>query len=142
MFEELYVYHMRRLLHVIQRSLFYQVRFISWDEEAKIAILRRGFGHYLFQVIYASFTFPIFPVSIFQSYRVTVEEGQHDKRTILLSYAFSLTILAFLPYSWVLLRYSGTSKVIKLAKATSILDEQFTGVHHFKPYLVDYNIIF
>lgn len=131
MFEDLYAYHFRRIVLVILRNSFCLARFISWDDETKRATLRSGRAFRLFQMAYASFTFPILPFLIFQSFTLTVEEGQHDSRTILVAYLFTFFVWKFLPFSWVLARYSGASKVLKVAEATSNLDKQFTGVHNF-----------
>lgn len=130
MFKDLYVLHFRNIVHIIQRSSFYTARFISWDEETKRATFRNGRGYRLFQMVYASFTFPILPLLVFQSFKVSVEEGLHDRQTIILAYLFTLSIWTFVPYSWVLMRYSEASKLIQIAEATSNLDKQFTGTQN------------
>lgn len=129
MFDEFSVFHIRRFVHVIQRSTFKEAYCFSCSEKTKRASPLRNERQYrLFQIIYASFTFPILPISICQSVMVTMEEGQHAKLTMILAYTFTLFIWTFVPYTWVLSRYSGISKFIHVLEATSNMDKQFTGV--------------
>lgn len=131
MFEEFNVLHVRRFVHVIQRSVLKQAYCFSWNEKTKRATpLRNGREYRLFQIIYASFTFPILPISIYQSFKVTMEEDQHAKLTKILAYTFTLFIWSFVPYTWVLKRYSGAFKFIQVLDATANLDRQFTGVQN------------
>lgn len=131
MFEDLYVHHLRRIVYVTRRSFFNQAGFLSWDEKMKRATrLKNGREYRLFQIFYASYTFPYLPLAMFQCLKLTMEEGQHDKQTILLAYVFALFTWAFVPYSWLLMRYSRTCELIQVAEATLNLDKQFTGAYN------------
>lgn len=130
MFDDHSSYFLRRLVLDIQRSSLHTAYCFSWNEKTKRAIpLRNKPQYWLFQTICLSITFAFLPISTWQSYQAFTMEAtkKPDRLACVLAYAFTLSIWSFVPYTWVFMRYSGTTKYIHVFEATQKLEQRFTG---------------